>query len=351
MGLNGILSKTKHGIVRVAGPLGLYAIAWRLTRHRPRIFMYHRFAAQDSGHCLGRGTFRDQLRLLKKHCRVVTMGELAEVLRHEPASAAGLAVVTVDDGYRDFHDHAWPVLLEEGVSATFFPVTDFIDGETWLWPDLVEHALAQAREREVTAADLGLTGDGTWSLLDPVEIRAAWQALIDHAIDLPDSDKWAFLHSLYHRLGLAWPTEPPDHYAPVTWDLLNQMAESGIEIGAHTRTHCRLTRVGEDQLADELEGARTRLEKKLGRPVVSLCYPNGAPADYDTRVMRAAERAGYRSAVAAYFDGEQGGLYDLRRHGAGTDQEQFRKHLCGVEDLSRRLQGKPTAQPGSVEAL
>ena len=346
MDLKNILGKAKRGMVQVAGPLGLYATAWRLTRRRPRIFMYHRFADVDTGHCPGRETFRAQLRLLKKHCRVVTMGELAEVLRQDPQAAAGLVVVTVDDGYRDFHEHAWPVLKEEGVPATFFPVTGFLDGETWLWPDLVEHALAQVTGRKVEAGDLGLPGGGAWSLQDPVENRAAWQAVINHAIDLPDEAKWTFLRALYGRLALSWPNNVPTQYAPVSWDQLREMADAGIEIGAHTRTHCRLTRVDDQQLVAELAGARERLEEQLGRPVVSLCYPNGAPDDFDARVMQAAERAGYRSAVAAYFDGRQGGLYDLRRHGAGVDMELFRKHLCGVEDLSARLRGRAAAQSG-----
>jgi peptidoglycan/xylan/chitin deacetylase (PgdA/CDA1 family) len=138
---------------------------------------------------------------------------------------------------------------------------------------------------------------------------------------------------------LPWPEAPPEDYAPVTWTELRAMADAGIEIGAHTRTHCRLTRVGESQLHDELAGTKTRIEAMIDREVVSLCYPNGAPQDYDARVMRAAEQASYRSAVTAHFDGKRGGLFDLRRHGAGIDMHSFRKCLCGVDELSRRIAG------------
>ena len=144
------LSKLKSRLVRAAGPMGLYQLAWRLSRQRPRIFMYHRFAEQDTTHKLGRETFRAQIKLIKRCCRIVTMGELAEILRDRPEAAAELAVITVDDGYRDFHDHAWPVLREEGVPATFFPVTGFLDRELWLWPDLVQFALDTTQTRNRT---------------------------------------------------------------------------------------------------------------------------------------------------------------------------------------------------------
>ena len=44
-------------------------------------------------------------------------------------------------------------------------------------------------------------------------------------------------------LGVDWPEAIPAEYAPVTWDELRAMADAGIEIGAHTHTHCRLPRV------------------------------------------------------------------------------------------------------------
>ena len=337
MNLRQTLEKTKSRVVRAAGPLGLYRLAWQLSHARPRIFMFHRFAATDTGHRLGRETFRRQLRLISQACRIVTMRELAEVLRDSPQDAARLAVITVDDGYRDFHDHAWPVLREEGVPATFFPVTGFLDHELWLWPDLVQHGLDRTPLRTVWGIDLGLEDQRAYALDVPAERQAAWQALIDAAIDLPDEEKWTFLRRLLESLGVDWPDTIPEVYAPVTWDELRAMAGAGIEIGAHTRTHCRLPRVSAAQLFDELAGAKVRLEAQLDRPVVSLCYPNGSARDYDATVMAAAEEAGYQSAVTSFFDGQIGGPYELRRHGAGPDMFQFRKCLWGVEDLARRV--------------
>ena len=80
----------------------------------------------------------------KKHFPLVTLANLAGQIKSgivEP----GQAVITVDDGYRDFYDIAFPVLREEGVPATFFVTTGFIDGQIWLWPDLLEYALSAAQ--------------------------------------------------------------------------------------------------------------------------------------------------------------------------------------------------------------
>ena len=332
------LRSAKTLLIRGAGPVGLNAVAWRLTSHRPRILMYHRFAQDDTKRQVGRETFRRQIRALKSRCRIVTLAELATVLRTEPEQARRLAVITVDDGYRDFYEFAWPVLREEGVSATFFPVTGFVDHQIWLWPDLVEYVLEHGTARRVDSEDLGLPEGGrNWSLANPDDKSSAWQALIEYAIDLDDDEKWAFLRNIFSRLEVAWPDTIPEKYAPVSWEELRELARHGIEIGAHTRTHCRLTRVDDTQLEDELSGAKSRLESQLGCPVVSLCYPNGAKADYDARVVEAARVAGYSVAVTAFFDGVMGELYDLRRHGIDHDMYGFRKSLFGLDELSARF--------------
>ncbi len=334
-----MMRTVKTAVIRSAGPLGLYATAWKLTRHRPRIFMYHRFSDRKVAHKLDQEAFRAQIRMIKKKCSVVTMSELTHMLKNEPHRASELAVITVDDGYRDFYEQGWPILREEAVPATFFPVTGFVDRETWLWPDVVDFGLSNTSERSVSLNGLGVAGGSAepYSLGDKSQRRAVWQGLIDYAIDLPDDEKWAFLREYLSRLELEWPDEIPEQYAPATWGEIREMSDAGIEIGAHTKTHCRLTRVDDGQLEEELLGARLRLESQIGREVVSLCYPNGAPADYDQRVIDCVKASGYSAAVTAFFDGNRGGIYDLRRHNGGGDMYSFRKSLAGVDELSRKL--------------
>jgi peptidoglycan/xylan/chitin deacetylase (PgdA/CDA1 family) len=50
----------------------------------------------------------------------------------------------------------------------------------------------------------------------------------------------------------------------------------GIEVGAHGRTHARLTELAPEQLATELLGSRSELEQLLDHPVSTFAYPFGA---------------------------------------------------------------------------
>lgn len=89
----------------------------------------------------------------------------------------------------------------------------------------------------------------------------------------------------------------------VTWKMLEEMAQCGVDIESHTLTHPFLTLknnhaidpVGYDKFLErELRESRLRLEQMTGGPVRFLCYPYG---DYDERVESAARAHGYEAAV------------------------------------------------------
>jgi len=136
-------------------------------------------------------------------------------------------VVTFDDGYRSVLELASPILGELGLPGTVFVPTDLI----------------------------GHDAPMTW----------------------PGVDGW-----------LGGPHEA--ELLPLSWAEARRLVETGWEIGSHTRTHPRLTQLGDDELADELAASRHRCEREVGRPCRSLAYPYG---DHDARVVAAAAAAGY----------------------------------------------------------
>lgn len=69
---------------------------------------------------------------------------------------------------------------------------------------------------------------------------------------------------------------------------------AGMEVGAHSRTHPRLTACTDAELQAELAGSKADLEALTGAPVTQFCYPYG---DLDARVADAARNVGYIAAT------------------------------------------------------
>ncbi|WP_170319438.1 polysaccharide deacetylase family protein [Polyangium spumosum] len=78
---------------------------------------------------------------------------------------------------------------------------------------------------------------------------------------------------------------------------LRALADAGMTIGSHTRTHPDLARLDDTRLDDELRGSRQDLEDLLGKPVTLFAYPGGS---LSARVVRAVRRAGYEAACSSY---------------------------------------------------
>jgi peptidoglycan/xylan/chitin deacetylase (PgdA/CDA1 family) len=105
----------------------------------------------------------------------------------------------------------------------------------------------------------------------------------------------------------------------LSWDGVRELADAGMEIGSHTVTHARLADIPAERVDSELLESRRQLESRLGAPVEALAYPFNS---LRARLVDAAERAGYRIAVAgpAHGSSEQmrllrlpvGGRADLR---------------------------------------
>lgn len=72
-----------------------------------------------------------------------------------------------------------------------------------------------------------------------------------------------------------------------------ELAQAGVEIGAHTVDHPHLAQLPYEQMLEQMHRSRSVLEDLLGRPVTAMAYPYG---EVSPQVLRAAEQAGYELA-------------------------------------------------------
>lgn len=332
----------RSSLVRWIGPRGGYALARLLTRRHPRILMYHRFSPEPRKGFVCAATFEAQVRHAAQHYRPVALGTLAGWLRAGETPPPDTVVITVDDGYGDFHDVAWPILRAHGVPATLFVTTGFVDGELWLWPDQVRELLDRAPAPPDRLECCGLSLDARARALRGA--GPAWDHLIDLLLTLPDAEKHERIRALALELRVTLPDAPPAAYAPCTWDQLRTMQDQGLEVGGHTHTHPTLPRVPSAALPGEIDRCRERLDAELGDRPRTFCYPNGQPEDYSEEVARAVERAGFACAVVAHADAQRHrDLFALRRHGASECMFQFHKAVSGVEWLGRGVAARRAA--------
>jgi peptidoglycan/xylan/chitin deacetylase (PgdA/CDA1 family) len=98
------------------------------------ILQYHHVGVrrQPRGHrtlWVSRRRFEEQMDILaRENYRCIALRDALALLAATEAPPRRAAVLTFDDGYENFHEHAWPVLKRYGFQATVFVVTGEIGG-------------------------------------------------------------------------------------------------------------------------------------------------------------------------------------------------------------------------------
>lgn len=300
-------------------------------RHLPRIFMYHRFTFADATeHVVSAKNFEWQLQQLQKRWNVISLGEYLQ-LRHQKTPVPPYTVIiTIDDGYRDFYEVAYPLLKTYQYPATFFVTTAFVYGDIWLWHDRLHFAIEQA---QVTGLELPLKGKTVKLLTATREEKfTTWQQLSDYCVNVPDEEKWRTINKIEDLLQVRPPKTVPVDFAAVSWGQLKEMVQNGIEIGGHTITHPVLSQVNPAELQKELVQPKKIIEERIGQVALSFCYPNGRDADITPKVLEIVQNCGWLGAVQGSGT-DFSNLYRLPRLGVTNDRLDFLWKLSGFEQL------------------
>jgi peptidoglycan/xylan/chitin deacetylase (PgdA/CDA1 family) len=201
--------------------------------------------------------------------------------------------ITIDDGYRDTLQWAYPILRRHRVPFTVYIPTSFPDRVGELWWLVLEAVVARnealnvrlgGQQEIVRCASVAEKRDAfdrlySWlrSLTSEAELRAAVRELAArYQVDIA-----AFCDELCMR-----------------WDELATLAADPlVTIGAHTVNHLMLAKVSEELARTEMDISRSVIGSALGIRPAHLSYPVGDRTSAAAREFRIANDLGFRTAV------------------------------------------------------
>jgi len=318
---------------------GTFSLFNPFTRNSAAVFMMHAvIPVHDGRDAPSPDILEAYFSYLKRHkYHVLTLREYVRALEnHQPVHKA--VVFTVDDGYRDFYQHAYPVFKKYGYPATIFLTSDFIEGKLFLWWNQIEYVILNTAK---TTADLDWMGLGSLSLRSVDEKTRVIEKITSHCKKIPNALMRQHVAKLVEQMGVDISDQPKGEYAPLRWAEILEMQENGIDFHPHSKTHPILTQIGMEECRVELQESKECLELRLGKEANILCYPDGAAADFDENVIACAKKTGYCAAVTgmAGYDNTRANtdLFRIRRLGLPPDPLYFKEYISGLEALKFRL--------------
>jgi peptidoglycan/xylan/chitin deacetylase (PgdA/CDA1 family) len=248
-----------------------------------------------------RQQFENEMEHLATHFHPLPLAEALRQLERGEPDPLGV-VVTFDDGFHGVLAHALPVLQRWRIPAAVFVVTGFC-GSPRECPVPHFNALEIAlRLTRCTEVDLGPWGESPQPLGSPAD-RDRTLKLVKERLKLaPEADRRRRHEQLLAALGVSG-DEVRAHAAGdgrfrlLSWDELRDLAEAGITIGSHTRSHRTLSRLEPGDLEEEIAGAGADLRERLGLSAVPLAYPYGGSEHIGPAAPEVARRAGHSCAL------------------------------------------------------
>lgn len=300
--------------------------AYMLTSRQPRVTVVAIHRVGHSSRIQPSHILRC-FKFLAKHFRVVLPHEL-----NLAKTQGRVAVVTIDDGHADAYKSIFPIAKTTGIRLSLCISTDFFFRREWLWFDKIDWAMQHAKH----TAKAIVNGLEVYS-----EDPSSFMRLKQHLKQLLPSPRSLAIHDLLCSLHLNLPESPPNEYRALTTSELREMLSSGlIEIVGHSVTHTIATVLDDYDLDTELTQAKHQWESFLGQPIVSFCYPNGQPGDFNKRTSLALQRAGYRYAFTS-IEGtnliKTMDRFEMKRVDINERLGVFAKLVSGLADLQNIL--------------
>jgi peptidoglycan/xylan/chitin deacetylase (PgdA/CDA1 family) len=237
--------------------------------------------------------FEQQLAFITRWFDPIGIDDLLAFRKHGRPLPRNPILVTFDDGYRDNHDVALPVLRRHGVRATFFVATHFVEARRLFWWDRINLLLKRSTRDRV---ELEYPVRAAYAIDTPTGRGEAIRAALRTVKSTYDLDLERFLGDLARACGVTLGAE--DERALVerivmTWDHVRALRAAGMDVQSHTATHRVVQTLPDTALERELKTSRATLEAVLNEPVRAVSYPVGRARDYDRRIRDLVSGAGY----------------------------------------------------------
>ena len=300
------LNRLRDASKVAAHHLGVLAVLRRLVRrNRAIVLRYHAVAPDEMPFpayagpeiTIPRAIFAAQMRFVRRSYTAVPLGTIVEAVARGEAPPAGTVAITLDDGYADNYEQAFPVLRALGLPATVYVVTETLDDGPPLWMSELRAAVVASRAPTLRVE---IAGGYEFALGGELERRQTIKELTNLLVPVDAALRRRILTTIRHELAANGTAELA--HTVLSAAQIRELHAGGITIGAHSQTHSNMTLISPDQARAEIGGSRDQLEALLGAPVRDFAYPNagGRYPHCNDAVATIVRQLGLRSAVTSH---------------------------------------------------
>jgi peptidoglycan/xylan/chitin deacetylase (PgdA/CDA1 family) len=310
----------------------------KLTTQEAAIIVYHRVGPTKNDDLFNQpmsiDSFKKQIDYLYKNHTIISIDELISKRRSQQVPK-NTVVITFDDGYKDNHTYAYPILEKYNIPATIYLTSGGIENGKLFWFDKVSYLVKHSSVEKID-----IDGLGTYELSTEPDRSLIAEGICAALHQKSENEKLAIVEKMEKICQVRIPNDMGFRYY-LTWEEVKEMEL--VNFGAHTVTHPILTRIPLETAKYEIIKSKHYIEEQIGKKITSFAYPVGELGDVNLQIINCVKEAGFNSAVSVYpfrlISSKDDSFY-LGRIGVHEGVSMLKMQLCGFFGDLRQVWGK-----------
>ncbi len=236
------------------------------------------------------------LKLKSEGYSFISLDRLHEILQNNE-TVEKHAVFTLDDGYKDNYDYAYPIFKKYKIPFTIYITTSFPEKNAILWWYEIEDLIMKHDE-------IILSNNAKYTCKTIEQKTKAFLEIRALIISLQQKNLLSQLNNLFDNYDVDWAGKC--YELTMNWTQIKELSKDEmVTIASHTTHHYALRQLDDDECKSEIKEANKLIELRIGGKVEHFAYPFGGVNEVGTREFNLIKSLGLKTAVTTRV----GGIY------------------------------------------
>lgn len=224
----------------------------------------------------------------------LSLDQLYEVLSGKKDISKPFICFTMDDGYLDNFENAYPIFKKHQVPFAIFVATDFPDKKAILWWYVIEELILNNTE-------VILSDGSKYSCKTFQEKWDAFRYIREKILLLNQSNLVNELNELFANYQLDWLA--PIQTLSMNWEQVKALTQDSLcTIGGHTVSHVALNRLSMEDLDCEITNGMSIIQSHIGYEPKYFAYPYGSEKENGEREYCYIKKSDIKMAFISHGD-------------------------------------------------
>lgn len=207
------------------------------------------------------------VKLKSKGYEFISLDRLYEILKNGEKVEKQI-IFTLDDGYEDNYEIAYPIFKKYNVPFAVYITTSFPEKKAILWWYILEDLIIENSE-------IVLFDDSKYICKTEEEKIDTFLKIREIIISFKQENFLEKLNELFVNYKIDWFLKCDE--LAMSWDEIKKLSEDEIvTIAGHTKNHYALNRLIKDGVIKEIVEANELIESKINKKIEHFAYPFGS---------------------------------------------------------------------------